>query len=161
MLVRLTRAKRLRAGWLLAILYLLCALAPGISLAFAATGGTPHCLTDGDHRVDTLHVQTHIRDAMQFVRETDEVHVNSVEQMQFGKSNKDDEMKPIVETSTPTSNPHKTPGPQCCGMLCLSALPAAIIDIAVPSAPTSLRDPENCRGFADRAPPRLYRPPIS
>ncbi|MFZ2157142.1 MAG: hypothetical protein WAV72_13620 [Bradyrhizobium sp.] len=146
---------------MLAIWYLLCVLAPGVSLAFAETGGTPHCLTGEDHRFGTLHGQTNIHDAMLLVHDTDEVHVNSVEQIQLGKSNKDDEMKPIVETSAPTNDPHKTPGPQCCGMLCLSVLPATIIDIAAPSAPTSLRDPENCRDFADRAPPRLYRPPIS
>lgn len=141
---------------MLAIWYLLCVLAPGISLALAETGRTPHCLTDGDYRSGAFHGP-----AMLFVHVTDDVQVNSVEQIQFGKSNKDDEVKPIVETSAPTSDPHKTPGPQCCGVLCLSALPATVIDIVAPSAPTALRNPESYRDIADRAPPRLYRPPIS
>ena len=41
MFVRLTRAKRLKAGWLLALAYVLCVLAPGVSFAFSE-GGHAH-----------------------------------------------------------------------------------------------------------------------
>lgn len=161
MLARLTRARRLRAGRSLAILYLLCGLAPGVSLAFAENRGTAHCLTEGDHGFGTVHVQARGHDVMLDVHETGAVHANSAEQIQLSKLNDDDEGKTIVDASDPTSHSHKAPGPQCCGMLCLSALPAAVLGIVEPSVQTSVCNSESCRNVADNAPPRLYRPPIS
>jgi hypothetical protein len=45
--------------------------------------------------------------------------------------------------------------------MCVTALPAALIDIVKPSAPTALCEVEGYRKVTDNAPPRLYRPPIS
>ena len=61
---------------------------------------------------------------------------------------------------TPGKTPHSSDG-QCCGLMCVTALPAALIDIVTPSAPTALCEVEGYRKVTDNAPPRLYRPPIS
>jgi hypothetical protein len=62
--------------------------------------------------------------------------------------------------SVPEKAPHLSDG-QCCGLTCVTALPAALIDIVKPSAPTARCEVEGYRKVADNAPPRHYRPPIS
>jgi hypothetical protein len=62
--------------------------------------------------------------------------------------------------SAPGKAPHSSHG-QCCGLMCVAALPATLIDLVTPSAPTALCEVEGCRKAADNAPPRLDRPPIS
>src|SRR5260370_40357367 len=46
MLVRLSRSKRLRAGWLIALTYLLCVLAPTLSFALPGSRALSPCLTE-------------------------------------------------------------------------------------------------------------------
>jgi hypothetical protein len=60
----------------------------------------------------------------------------------------------------PEKVPHSSDR-QCCGLMCVTALPAALIDLVKPSAPTALCAIEGDRKVTDNAPPRLYRPPIS
>jgi hypothetical protein len=62
--------------------------------------------------------------------------------------------------SVPEKAPHSSDG-QCCGLMCVTALPATLIDIVKPSAPTALCEVEGYRTVTNNAPPRLYRPPIS
>jgi len=62
--------------------------------------------------------------------------------------------------SVPAKAPHSSDG-QCCGLMCITALPATLIDIVKPSAPTALCEVEGSRKVTDNAPPRLYRPPIA
>jgi len=50
---------------------------------------------------------------------------------------------------------------QCCGLMCVTALPATVVEIVKPSAPTALCEVEGYRKVTDNAPARLYRPPIS
>jgi hypothetical protein len=63
--------------------------------------------------------------------------------------------KPVPEKA-----PHSSDG-QCCGLMCVTALPAMLIDIVKPSAPVALCEVEGYLKVTDNAPPRLYRPPIS
>jgi hypothetical protein len=45
--------------------------------------------------------------------------------------------------------------------MCVSALPATLIDIVTPSVPMAVCEAEGYRKVTDNAPSRLYRPPIS
>src|SRR5260370_3472798 len=56
MLVQLTRTERLRAGRILASIYLLCVLMPALSFAFADGAIAAPCLTDPDHAMGIMHV---------------------------------------------------------------------------------------------------------
>lgn len=49
MFVGLTRTKRLRAGWIIALAYLFCVLAPTLSVALPGSHAIAYCLTDDDH----------------------------------------------------------------------------------------------------------------
>lgn len=50
---------------------------------------------------------------------------------------------------------------QCCGLACISALPATLSDVAVPAMPKCFRLTTNFVDVRGRAPATLYRPPIS
>jgi hypothetical protein len=56
---------------------------------------------------------------------------------------------------------HKAPGAQCCGIVCISAIPASVTEFAAPSSPTSRCALEVYRNVAGNSPPTHYRPPIS
>lgn len=155
MLVRLTRPKRLMAGWLLALIYLLCVLAPGISFAFADGARAAHCLTDENHGLGIVHVHDQSESREQHVQKDGHLHEH------FSQSkNHDDVTLATNETPAPANDPHKTAG-QCCGLVCLSALPATVTDIIKPSALASVSFPEVYRTAVGKSPAGLYRPPIS
>lgn len=53
----------------------------------------------------------------------------------------------------------KSSGGRCCGMVCVTALPATFAELTGPSALTSRCEPARHPRIADDAPPALYRPP--
>lgn len=162
MFVRLSKAKRLRAGWFAALVYLLCVLAPGISFAFSDGSRAAPCLTEENHGLGIVHVHEHSEGASQHVHRDGHVHEHPGGEAHFNKSkNFDSAISVADETPAPASDHHKVSGAQCCGMVCLSALPTTVMDIVKPLMPTSVCASENYRDVADRAPPRHYRPPIS
>lgn len=141
MLARLTNPIRIRAGRLLALVYLLCVLAPAAALA---VGNPPPCLeaetgmatlmqADADsataHHIP--HAGTHDHSALH----GDNNHAHH----HHGKA---------------------SPGP-CCAMLCLSAVPADLPAIATPSRPMAALVSAIFRPLRGEAPPLLYRPPIA
>jgi hypothetical protein len=154
MLVRLTRVKRLRAGWLVAVAYLLCVLAPTISYALPGVHAPARCLTDPNHVPGMVHVHSE----PQHVHDGGEIHDHAAAQ---AHSDGDHSMSVASDSKpTPEKAPHKSGG-ECCGLMCVSAIPATVVDIVKPSAPTALCKVERYRNVADKAPPRRYRPPIS
>jgi hypothetical protein len=157
-LVRLTGARRWRAGWLLAFVYLLCVLAPTVSFALPGSLAASPCLTDASHAPGMVHVHNDVP--------APHVHKDSHTHDHSGASsptNSGEDRSISVALNgklVPERAPHSSDG-QCCGLSCVSALPAALIEIAKPSAPTALCEVERYRKATDNAPPRLYRPPIS
>jgi hypothetical protein len=137
MFVRLTRQIRAKAGWLVALLYLLCVLAPGAALAL---GGAAPWLPDEIKPASVAHM-----------------HQGSVDSAlhEHGKHHQAD-----AGHAKHTHDGKASPGP-CCAMLCLSAIPANLPDIAKPAQPVSVCVSETYRRLADKAPPLLYRPPIA
>lgn len=137
MFVRLTRHGRIRAGWLVALLYLLCVVAPGVALAL----GSPAPWLAGDLRPAAA-TQDHDHAAHQH----GDAHAGH--QSGAGGSHQHE------HDGTASTGP-------CCAMLCLSTMAAELPSIAKPVQPKAVRVVENCRRLPDKAPPRLYRPPIA
>jgi hypothetical protein len=155
MLTSLTRLKRLRAGWIVALVYLLCVLAPTLSFALPGSGAVTPCLTEAAHGPGVVHV--HDDAPAQHVHKDGQVHDHG------GAANIGDDRAlstALNGRSAPEKAPHSSDG-QCCGLSCVTALPAALIDLVKPSAPTALCAIEGDRKVTDNAPSRLYRPPIS
>ena len=155
MLVRLTRTRRLRAGWLIALAYLLCVLAPTISYALPGLHSPARCLTDENH----VHGMVHVHSEPQHVHADGHTHDHDAAQ---GLAAGDDDSMSMTSdsVSVPEKAKHSSDG-QCCGLMCVIAIPASVGDIVKPAAPTAICEAEGYRNVADNAPSRLYRPPIS
>ena len=155
MFVSLTRTMRLRAGWFIAFAYLLCVLAPTLSYALPGEHAVALCLTDEDHVPGMTHVHTQI--AVQHVHEDGHVHDHIGGHAKSG--NERSTLVALNGQSVPEKAPHSDS--QCCGLMCVTALPATLSDVVTPSASMALRAADGYLEVADNAPSRLYRPPIS
>ena len=144
----------MRAGWLVALAYLLCVLAPTISFALPGAHAPARCRTDQNHVPGMVHVHFEA----QHVHDGGEIHDHAAAQAH----SEDGHSMSVASDSKSASEkaPHKSGG-ECCGLMCVSAIPATVVDIVKPSAPTALCEVERYRNVADNAPPRLYRPPIT
>ena len=156
MLVGLTRTQRRRAGGLIALAYLFCVLAPTLSFALPGSQATPYCLTDEDHVPGMAH--DHHEGAMH-VHKDGHAHHHSGVQV-HADSSADHDAKPVAlkGDAGPVKAPHAADG-KCCGLTCVTALPATLVTVAKPPVPNAVRVSDNHRKLADNAPSRLYRPP--
>jgi hypothetical protein len=152
MLSRLTRTGRLKTGWCIALAYLFCVLAPSLSFALADGTRQAPCIVE-DHGLGMhMHEATvvhHVHDGGLF---HDHSGVSSVA---------DTATKIHKKAALPVKGPHKHADTRCCGLVSLSAIPAAEIVVAAPMALSSRYEVECYRGVADNTPPGLYRPPNS
>jgi hypothetical protein len=158
MLMSLTRLKRVRAGRIVALIYLLCVLAPTMSFALPGLHSLASCLTDTNHVSGMMHV--HAEAPTAHVHADGHVHDHAMAHSHAGPSDAGSIQASAASEQTPSKESHSSDG-QCCGLMCVTALPATVIDIVKPAAPTALCELEGFRNVADNAPPRHYRPPIS
>jgi hypothetical protein len=136
MLRRLTRGWRWQAAWLLSLVYILAVLAPAAANACASRESTPD-------RVAAASEQSH--DHAAHGHDHAGAHVDA-------------------DSAPAPSHDHdfdKASGLKCCGLACISALPAHDIDVSRPDHPLSVTISFVYQQSAGRSPPRLYRPPIS
>ena len=157
MLSRLTRTRRTTAGRLLALVYLFCVLAPAMSFAFADGARAAPCLTEDEHGRGIVHVHEHGVVA-QHVHQDGRTHDHS---SLAGASASDDVAAAASDSDSLPLDHHKSSGGQCCGMVCVNALPATVTDFVRPIAPRSICLFTDYRAVAANAPPQLYRPPIA
>jgi len=147
------------AGRILALAYMLCVLMPAISFAFADGALAAPCLTDPDHVMGVAHVHEAAAGTVQHVHHDGHDHGDHAKAAHhgdvFGPA------KQVADHQAPAGHEHKDPGAQCCGMVCVSALPATATEFVAPSAPTSRCGSGIYRNVAGNSPPTLYRPPIS
>jgi hypothetical protein len=140
MRIRLTGATRWRAASILALLYMLCVFGPPAALVLADAARASNCLTEHNHSLRSVHVHEHsvaVQDGG-----TTRVHSD-------GTSHK------------PSKAPDDRSSDQCCGLACLSALPAGIVQIDTPAVPVVVVALGQQMDLAGKGPERLYRPPIS
>jgi hypothetical protein len=158
MFLRLTRTRRWRAGRLLAFVYLLCVLAPTISFALPGSQAVAPCLTDASHLPGMIYLHTEV--PSRHVHNDSHVHDHSGAHSQAIALDADRSTSMALNAkSVPEKAPHSHDG-QCCGLMCVTALPATLTDIVRPSGPVALCAIEGYCKVTDNAPPRLYRPPI-
>lgn len=146
MFVRLTRSNRARAGWLVALLYLFCVLAPGAALAL---GGPAAWLPAEIAATAALHDHDH--SGHDFASHGTSQHGTSHQHGSADAAGQADGVKHQHDGTT-------SPGP-CCAMHCLSAITADLPAIAKPMSPGSIRVSENVRRLRGTTPPLLDRPP--
>lgn len=132
MLSRLGSVWRVRSAGMLAALYLACVLAPAAALALGDAARGAHCLGDG-----AAHVHHAGADA-----DTHAHHDGAAP---------DDER----DHGSPAA------GSGCCGLFCVSLLPASILAVEAPERIASIETSPASRGVTGDGPDTLYRPPIS
>ncbi len=152
MFARLTNPIRIRAGWLLALVYLLCVLAPAAALA---VGDPAPCL-----EAETGMAAMMQADSMQ-------AGANSVAALHMHQAGPHDQAGSAehgaLHANGKQAHHHhdgKTSAGPCCAMLCLSAVPADLPAIAKPPLPTAVLVSAIFHPLRGKAPPLLYRPPI-
>ncbi len=149
MLVRVTRSMRMRAGRLIALAYLFCVLAPAAALAW---GHGP---------------VTYLGDEVAQAGRAPGQHELVADPLNAGDAMHDHAAMyahhHVAPQEIPAAHHHGgkgTPGP-CCAMMCATALPAALPDVATPVLPSSTCGPEIAAVLRSEAPPLHYRPPIA
>jgi hypothetical protein len=158
MFVRLTRRKRVKAGWFAALLYLFCVLAPGVALA---VGDAASCLVT---KIGTIAAHVHGDSSHQHHAAQGSEH--SSHHADAGaiphEPAKHDHVKHDHAKHDHAKHGHDqaSPGP-CCAILCVSAIAVDLPAVAKPSQPISVCISENFQRLPGEAPPLLYRPPIA
>jgi len=137
MFVRLKKQNRARAGWLVALLYLFCVVAPGAALALGSTA--PWLANDLNPPV-SMHAHDHS------AHQHSEAHADR----DAGSGSTHHQHQHDGKNST---------GP-CCAMLCLSTIAADTPSIARPVQPSFVRMAETFWRLPDKTPPLPYKPPI-
>lgn len=152
--MRLNGAKRLRAGRLVALVYLLCVLAPTLSFALPDSQAVSPCVAGAEHVPGMMHVH-----AASHVHADEHKHNHATAHSHMGPP---DDI-PLVQASTvpeqtPSKGSHSSDG-KCCGLMCLSALPATLVEVATPSVPRASTEADRFREVAESGPSERYRPP--
>lgn len=141
---------RTKAGWFVALLYLLCVATPGAALAL---GDAASCMVMQTGAIAAAHAHG------------DSSHQSHSAQAS-GHSGHHADAGDITHERTGQKNHGKhghdsaLPGP-CCAMLCVSAIAADLPLIAKPTPPISLCVLGNLQHLPGEIPPLLYRPPIA
>lgn len=158
MLSRLSRGGRWKAAVLLTLAYALCTLAPAASFAFGDGTLAAHCLTINDH--DSLSAHSHKHQHSAGVAHT---HADGTSQVHAEK------------VAAPTAHSHghnagdgaksgghgKTSDGNCCGLMCVIALPAGLPDGNLPDLLRAAAVSSVLDGAAGQPAARLDRPPNS
>lgn len=135
MLLQVTKAIRIRAALVLAILFGVCSIAPSLALAFADRAAASHCLTDDHH--GTTNPQEHDRGAG-----------NTAPHSHSSLDQADTEQNGDVSLGG------------CCGVFCLTALPASPLHAFGPQINASSPYPALQDVISGSGPSRINRPPI-
>lgn len=159
MFVRLSRITRWRMARLLAVFYALCVLAPAAAFAFGDGANAAHCLTEANHHgvqavqvLAPVHAQDHAQGHAQ--EHADQMHRHGDGAMHLHQQ------QAAVDHDTKSDHgTRKSVDAQCCGLICLTALPATDLTVGIPAvmrAPVVLSRPDEIAG---QSPARLDRPP--
>jgi hypothetical protein len=147
-------------GRLVALIYLVCILAPGSALAFGDARLNEHCLF-GDLPIAA--VAHHEGSAGHTAHSATGHHDHGGQSAGVTHHHEHDDRMAASTNQMPsdsTSHQHQTMDPQCCGMLCVAALPASISDVVTPCPAHTVSLPDVGGHLADNLPLRHYRPPI-
>jgi hypothetical protein len=149
MFVRLTRRKRVKAGWFAALLYLFCVLAPGVALAL---GDAASCLVLPSGTAAAMHEHEGAQHAALHQHHEMQADQHAMHHADAGHA--------MPKQAKHQHDGKGAMGP-CCAVLCVSAITADLPAVTKPLQPRSVCVSENFERLPGEAPPLLYRPPIA
>jgi hypothetical protein len=148
----LSRSKRIAVGHIIALAYLLCVLAPGAALAFGSASAP--CL-------DELFAVRVVDAASDAPSHGPHMHAHGSGHDHGSTHLRHDAQAGVAGGHHGHDHHGKdAPGP-CCALMCLSAMPAALLSLATPDLPALACAGETDRSLHGEAPALLYRPPIA
>ena len=150
MFVKLTTKQRRKAGWLAALVYMLCILAPTLSYALPGQHAVVDCMTIEGVAAGAMHMHA-VAEPMPAHLVHD--HASGHDEQASVSPISSDEQAPTKKS------PHLSG--QCCALMCLTILPASIVEVLAPSAPTLIRVATSYAAPTDNASVVHYRPPIA
>ncbi|KZD21203.1 hypothetical protein [Tardiphaga robiniae] len=152
----------MKAGWIVALVYLLCIMAPTLSYALPGEHAVVPCMTMEGVVSGSMHMHDEAVQPMHAHIDGQMDGHSSAHSMAMFDDDEQSSMSAAMDgDKAPSKNgPHTTSG-QCCALMCVSAMPAPLFDIAMPSMPTVVRIVTSYRAVADNAPAEHYRPPIA
>jgi hypothetical protein len=142
MLSRMTKANKLRGALSMALFYAFCSVAPAAAFAFGDGAQAAHCLTDGDYHG---------------LREN-RAHEHSAAKAHAHADGTSHDHVQTADAGTADENGATSDG-KCCGLFCVSALPAALAGGDLPDLPKAMSVAPVNRYGAGQPPVRLDRPP--
>lgn len=148
--MRLTRIMRVKAARILVALYALCLVTPIAGFAFADSA-LAHCLTSPTQVQHTEHVfseAAHVHHGM--------THANHDHQTSANAESAD----AMNDHAGMTHSGGKSTTPACCGVMCVSALPATLFELTPRTMTHASVVASSDAGISGEAPDLLYRPPI-
>ena len=137
----------MKAGWLVALAYLFCVLAPAAALAWG--NGPAPCFDEAQ-----------LADLAPVYHQAAVSHMHGSGAMHEHAGIHSDHHAAAQDAPTHHDDDKGAAGP-CCAMMCVSALPANLPDVARPVQPISVCAQEIAVSLRSEAPPLLYRPPIA
>jgi hypothetical protein len=149
MLTQLTRIMRVKAARILVALYAFCLVAP-VSLAFADSA-LAHCLTSPTPAQHMGHAHGEAAHVHQGMAHADHGH------HVLATAESADAMH---DHAGMTDSGGKSTAPACCGVMCISALPASTFELTPRTMIHASVVASSDAGISGEAPDRLYRPPI-
>jgi hypothetical protein len=160
MLVRLTRNQRMKVGWIVALFYLLCVMAPTLSYALPGQHVVP-CMSMGALMTDSMRMHD---EAVQPIHAhlDGQAHGHSAPHAMAMSGDDQSSMASAMDDDEAPgkTGPHSS-GSQCCATMCVTAMPASLVDLATPPMPRVVQISTSYRATADNAPAVQYRPPIA
>ncbi|WP_156402700.1 MULTISPECIES: hypothetical protein [unclassified Bradyrhizobium] len=157
MLTLVTKSFRARAAWLLAIFYVICVLSPALAVAMDA-GRNIACLVDEDQHSGASHIHSVQSASVHHVDAESDIAQRAGVGLKAASSEVAGEASGAAHGSGDT---HKHHSNQCCGVSCVSALPAALAEIGQPAIPPAQHQSLLVQVLGTAASKPLYRPPIA
>jgi hypothetical protein len=138
----LTKTLRVKAAIVLAMLYVLCILAPAVAFALSDNPAVAHCLTEG-------HVGVHDHGAQHEHGGKLHVHADGTTHQHHDDG-----------TAPPPAADGKGPIASCCGLFSVVAIAGELVPSFVFDSLASVVLPALGEALSGRGPERINRPPI-
>ncbi|MBB1092378.1 hypothetical protein HUU61_13880 [Rhodopseudomonas palustris] len=160
MFVSLTRNQRIKAGWIVALAYLLCILAPTLSYALPGEHAVAHCMPPEGVMSGSAHVHDKaVQPIHAHLDAQTHDHSPAPPKATSGDHGQSSIATPQADDEGSSSKGPHTANGQCCALMCVSAMPASHFDIAMPPMSNALRIATSYRALADNGPAVRDRPP--
>lgn len=137
----------MKAGWIVALVYLLCIMAPTLSYALPGGAAVP-CATMQDMLIASSHMHG------------ETAHDHSMHMM----SNLDDRSEradDVMSDNVPSEKGAHIAGGQCCALMCIGGMPASFHDVTLLAGPSMAAMSGVYRMSVGTGPSVNDRPPIA